>query len=404
MGWFSSTKTVDTNSDGVISATEIEKLILSMMGTKYMIDCSTVTGRQDAYKKCDIVRSVLGKSSSAIANLRIKVTDKQGNTVDKPEAVKIMAKINKPNGKEDFKRFFRKLDLYCKLHGKAFVRIVDNGKLGIDYYVVPNEFVHIFYTNKTDLYFERKVDRYEIRTGVDVVILGADEMHVFYDGTLSATGYEIFGASRLESLSEPVSAYATIFQVLTELFGSGGAENIIAMGAKDHTMLTSSASKDEKEDILAKLRVKYGKRRGQNRNLVLSGEAKVHPLTAKIVDMDIPNAIKQAIKAVYSAYEWPAELASIDTSRYKTMPEARKEAYTQSAVPSLEYYFSEWLNMVGMPNADFVLRADYSHLDFYQESKKEKAVAFSQLAQVMPKLIEAGVYEPSEVKAKLEAQ
>jgi hypothetical protein len=42
--------------------------------------------------------------------------------------------------------------------------------------------------------------------------------------------------------------------------------------------------------------------------------------------------------------------------------------------------------MIGEFNLSFELKADYSHLDFYQEAKKEEAIAFQQMANAISTL------------------
>ena len=65
---------------GVISLENLGLVLADVKKSDYFIDCSTIHGRQQAYKKCDIVRSILGKSSSAIANLRVWALDENGKT------------------------------------------------------------------------------------------------------------------------------------------------------------------------------------------------------------------------------------------------------------------------------------------------------------------------------------
>ena len=286
--------------------------------------------------------------------------------------MKLISKLKQPNPKEDFKRFFRKLDIYCKLHGKAYVHKQKSLLGTTDYYVIPNEFITPYYGTGSNSLFERKIDYYQICNNTESYRLDTKDVHIFYDGILSSTEYEVFGSSRLESLSEAISCYVVIMEVLTELYGSGGARNIISMGMKDHATLTSSVTKDEKISLYARLAKNWGWRRNQSKDIVISSDAKVYPLTSKIIDMGIPESIKQSIKSIYTAYEWPAELASVETSRFKTLPEARKEGYTQSAIPTIEYYYSEWLNMIERYNLPFELMADFFTFRFFIKKQKKK--------------------------------
>jgi len=387
--------------NGVITLSDLEKALYDIRNTPYFIDCSTKEGRMKAYKKCDIVRTVIGRSSSFVGNLRIKAVDDDLNKVNTAESRAVIATLKRPNMDENLKEFYKKVDIQCRLHGKCYVHTKRN-TFSTNHVVIPFQYVTPHYDNSTDFLFDRKVKVYKVNTGVESYEIPASEITVFNDGILTDGTYEFFGASRLESLSEAISLYVVAMEVLTELYGSGGARNLIAMGAKDHASITSSITKKEKENIYKRLKNWFGMRREQNRDLVLSGDAKVYPLTAKIVDMGIPQAVKEAKKAIYGAYEIPPELASVESSRFKTLPEARKEAYTQAAIPAMNYYMEHSLDMIGKSNVKFNVVADYSHLDFYQEAKREEAIAFAQYAQVMPSLVDSGIYSVEQAQAKLD--
>lgn len=354
----------------------------------HLIDCSTIYGRSRAYRECNVVRTVLGKSSSAIANLKVWALDKDDKVVKSAQAEKIIAKLNRPNPKEDFKRFFRKLDLNCKLHGKSYVRKVYSSLFKEwNYYVIPNAFIYTVYKLETDELFNRKVDYYNINDGTESFILQPSDVHIFYDGTLDeASNFDLLGGSRLESLSEVISTYVILWEALTEMYGDRGALNLISMGVREPGMMSLSALKTEREALLKRMSTRYGIRRGQAKNEVISTDAKVSPITAKMSDMEFEKTIIQCLKAIANAYDCPSVLLDIESARFKNSTEAMKILYTQSAIPTAEYYFSEWCQMIGELNLDFAIRADYSHLEFYQEGKLQEAVGFQQMANAISAL------------------
>lgn len=373
---------------------------------QYYIDCSTTKGRNDAYSKCDVVRSVLGKSSGFIANLRVWALDENGKQVKTLQARRIIAKLNRPNPYEDFKRWFRKLDAQCKLHGHAYVHKSYSALFNeYDYYIIPFEYVTPEWSTKTNVLYDRKVDRYLINDNTKSFYLKPEEVHVFYDVSLdmTGTGYRMLGGSRLQSLSEVISTYVVLWETLTEMYGDSGARNLISLGANSPQMMAMPKLKDEKDSIY-KLLKKFGNRRKQDKNAVTSADAKVFQLTAKMSEMEYANTIKDCKKSIANAYEIPAELLGIESSRFKTVPEARKEAYTQSAIPTAEYYFSEWLQMVGETSLPFELKADYSHLDFYQEAKLQESVAYQQMSGAVVPLVSNQIISVEEARVKLDLE
>lgn len=373
---------------------------------EYLIDCSTAAGRNIAYKKCDVVRSVLGKSSGFIANLKVWALDENGKQVKTMQAQRIIAKLNRPNPYEDFKRWFRKLDAQCKLHGHAYVH-KSHSKLfnEYDYYIIPFEYVTPEWSTLTNVLYDRKVERYLINDNNKSFYLRPEDVHVFYDVSLdmTGTGYRMLGGSRLQSLSEIISTYVVLWETLTEMYGDSGARNLISLGADSPQMMAMPKLKEEKDSIY-KLLKKFGNRRKQDKNAVTSANAKVFQLTAKMSEMEYANTIKDCKKSIANAYEIPAELLGIESSRFKTVPEARKEAYTQSAIPTAEYYFSEWLQMVGQTALSFEIKADYSHLDFYQEAKLQEAIAFQQMAGAVVPLVSNTIMSLDEARVKLDLE
>ena len=376
-----------TTTDGVVSTNPAEDSFWEGAEAPYYLDCSTIEGRSSAYKQCDVVRTVIGKSSNAIANLKVWALDENDKQIKTPQAERIISKLMRPNPKEDFKRFFRKLDLYCKLHGKAYVHKSYSALFKeYNYYVIPNEYVTEQYLNSTDELFNRRIEKYMINDKTSTYELLPKYVHVYYDGTLyEGMPYESIGGSRLESLSEVVSTYIVLWEVLTELYGDSGARNLISMGANSPQMMAMPKLKDEKDIIYKALR-KFGGRRSQEKNAVISTDAKVHQLTAKMSEMEFSDIIIECKKAIANGFDTPAVLLDVESARYKNTTEAIKVLYTQSAIPTAEYYFSEWLQMTGEIALPFRLAADYSHLEFYQDAKKEEAIAFQQMANAISTL------------------
>lgn len=60
--------------------------------------------------------------------------------------------------------------------------------------------------------------------------------------------------------------------------------------------------------------------------------------------------------------------------------------------------------MVGEVSLPFELKADYSHLDFYQEARKEESIAFQQMAGAVVPLVNNGLITRSEARLKLDLE
>ena len=84
------------------------------------------------------------------------------------------------------------------------------------------------------------------------------------------------------------------------------------------------------------------------------------------------------------------------------MPEARKEFYTGTIIPEAVKRFSDFCNMVSIPNRDWGYKPDWSHLDFYQEDLKESAIALQQVSGALTPLLDKNVITVSEARGILE--
>ena len=200
-----------TTENGVIKLSERYKDLLNK--SSYHIDCSTVEGQLKAYRKCDVVRSIIGKDSSFIANLNVWALNADGSENTSRLAKQEIAKLNQPNPQEDRTIFFQKHNHEIKLHGKCHVRIVrDRGEEF--YYVIPRSFITPEYDNEMTLTGERKIKRWVINDTVKSYYLPPEDIFVYYDIVQSVDDYTIYGGSRLESLSDVISTYVTLWGYL----------------------------------------------------------------------------------------------------------------------------------------------------------------------------------------------
>ncbi len=399
----------DGNQDPVALKQKMSFFVAGRLSSSdYFIDCSTTEGILKAYKRCDVLRTVISKSSQAIANLKVWAVDKDGKEVTTPQAKNIIDKLMRPNPYEDFKRFFKKLDAQTKLFGKAYVykqkAVAYKGEMM--YYIIPYQMVTPVYKNSTNLLFEREVEKYRVITGSTTYKeISPKDIHIFYDVSLNTKDNNtIFGGSRLESLSEVVTTYSVLWEVSSELYANRGALNLISMGVNNPELASMPMLGSEKDSLLKRLKERYGMRRGQNKNIVVTTDAKVHQLTAKIQEMNIDRMLIESKKAIGSSYDVPAPLLDIESSRYKNMTEAQKNLYTNAAIPTAEYFFSEWLQMTGVHKLDFEIKADYSHLEFYQDAKREEAIAFQQMALAVVPLVDRGIISDEQARIKLDLQ
>lgn len=226
-----------------------------------------------------------------------------------------------------------------------------------------------------------------------------DDVFIYRDNWYK-NGQGTFGLSRLYSLSEPISTLLSIGETITQLIVDGGARGIIGQGAKDIDTYSAPFLTREKIELQKALK-EYGGLRGKFKYIITKGAASYIPITSKIVDMQLPELLMSAKISVFEQFGLPNIFAAEET-RYKSLPEARKEFYTGTIIPEATKRFSDFCKMMSIPNRDWEYKPDWSHLDFYQEDLKESAIALQQVSGAITPLVEKGIITIEQAKGILE--
>jgi hypothetical protein len=187
--------------------------------------------------------------------------------------------------------------------------------------------------------------------------------------------------------------------MFTQLISDGGARGVLGLGAKDSQMITSPLLAKEKADLQTALK-QYGRLRGELKYIVTKGGASYVPLTSSIVDMDLPTNLLGRKIDIYRAFGIPTAFA-INESRFKVLPEARKELFTSSVIPEAEDTFNSELQMVGIPERDWEYKSDYSHMDFVQEPLLQAGTALQQAANAVVPLVANGIWTAEQANSEL---
>lgn len=404
------TLSIYTDQSGVIRALQD----YGVYSDNTEVNTSTVTGQIEAYTKCAPVQDAINMIASYHSSLRIAAVDDKGNWLggDKgtAEQKRIIAsdlkKLKQFNPREGFIRFQHRVKTYLSIFGVCYVHkqpII--GFPGMyDYYIIPNniitpEYIESYSYNGN---YERKIKRYRLNLNAENLYLQPEEVFTFIDRVAGFQNVNTGGlnvTSRMVALREPVSTLLSMGQMLTQLLADGGARGIITQETSD-PMSNSPFLDAEKVAIQDELK-KYGHLRSQYKYIVTRSAANYIPLTAKIVDMQLPEIALAKKIDVYRAYGIPTAFA-VNESRFKVLPEARKELFTSTVIPEGEDLFSDMLKLVGIPERAWQYVPDWSHMDFFQESLKESAIALQQAGNGLVPLVDSGIISSDEANSYLE--
>lgn len=393
--------------NGIIQLTDSFNGLVGSSGT--VVNTKTVSGQIDAYTRCSVVQDAIDIKASYHSSLKIAAIDKQGKWINGDYASKgqqavidqDMKNIEWFNEQEGFMRFNHRLKTHLLIFGRAYVH--KEKKLGLDeynYYIIPNNIIQEVYVARPSVtsYFLPEVDYYQVCVGSEMFKLSTDEVFVFTD---RLAGFNRIGThSRLYGLEEAISTLLSTDEMLTQLLADGGARGIITQGASNIDMISAGYLDEEKADIQRSLK-DYGLLKDKYKYIVTKGQAGYVPLTSRIVDMQIPEIALMKKIQIYRAMGIPTAFG-VNESRFKVLPEARKEMFTSSVIPEGQDLFEAQLRMKGIENPSFCKYvADYTHFDFFQESLKESGVAFQQASNALVPLVNAGIITMEQAHAYL---
>ena len=373
-----------------------------LSGNSIEVNTKTVYGQMDALNKSSIVQACVILRADAISNLNLWAKDYRGKKVYNETVKKDLQLVSKFNEYQNFRTFNNMVESYASVYGVCYVQKVK--LLGLekyDYYVIPNHLVTPIYSSRSTKLHERDIDYYNITVWDGSTLrLEKDEIFIYKDNDFYNPISYGYGLSRLYSLNESISTTLGIAEMTTQLIADGGARGIIGQGARDVDMMTAPFLRDEQVSIQKALK-QYGGLREQLKYIVTKGAASYVPLTSKIIDMQLPENMQSAILMIGKRFGIPNVYQAIEP-RFKAMPEGRKEFYTGTMIPEGTVRFEDLQRMVGMPVRDWEYKPDWSHLDFFQESLKESAVALNQALTALTPAYEKGLISKEVAQSFLE--
>ena len=395
--WFGKTLKVNVSDGTRVSDL---KRVFGITSDSIDVDTRSVDGQIDAYTKCPTVQTAIKIKSDAHSNLKIWAKDVYDNPVYNKTVISDLKKMRKFNELEDSFIFNHRIKTGLSVFGKVY--LYKEPIVGFDeynFYIIPNELIEEVFTNNRSILFEKEVDYYRVNMISESMRLERDEVVVIHGLNRGSYG-DSLSTSPLVSLNEPIKTLLAIQQMSTELIADGGARGIIGLGAKDVDMLLADSMDEEYTSMQEKLS-KHGGLRGKFKYLLSRGTGNYTSLTSKIIDMQLPQNALEATLRIYGQYGIPNAYTD-KASRFKALPEARKELYTTCVNIEGSYIYSQLVKLKGIPERDWEYKPDWSHLDFYQESLKESAVAFQQAASACVPLLTNNIYTKDELRKFLD--
>ena len=368
---------------------------------RILVQTRTVYGQVDAFRRSSAVQSAVARRVNAFGNLRIWAKDDLGKKIINSTVRADLAKLESFNPYQSFQVFNNQVEAYCSIFGTCYVykSPIAGFPNDFDCYCIPNNLIQPIYSSGSDSFFQRKVTEYHVSVEQGTLVLRPSEVVEIYDNCFGLMGYGV-GESRLIALAEPISTLLAIGEMSTQLIADGGARGIIAMGAKDIDMLSAPFMEADKKAMQESLK-QYGGLQQQFKYIVTKNAANYIPLTSKIVDMDLSGIALNATIQILDRYGIPSIFASKEP-RFKAMPEGRKESYTASIIPEANVRFPQLAKLRGIPERAWKYMPDFAHMDFFQESLNQSAIALNQASSGLKILLDAGIIDKTKAEAYIE--
>lgn len=365
------------------------------------VNTTTLWGQRDALNKSSLVQACVILRADAFGHMKIWAKDEYGRKVRNNTVKQDLKELDVFNPYQNFRTFNNMVEAYTCSYGRGYV--IKQKLIGLDkfdFYPISTHLVEPVYSYSANKFGEKNIAYYwvELYDG-NRIRLETDEIFTFYDNDFF--NYDgVRGLSRLHSLKEPISTLLSIGQMSTQLIADGGARGIISQGGRDVDMISAPFLDDEKASVQKSLK-NYGGLREQLKYIVMKGVANYVPLTSKIIDMQLPELEMKAVIQIGKRFGIPNAYQALEP-RFKAMPEARKEFHTGTIIPEATVRYEQICRMKEIPKRDWEYQPDWSHLDFFQESLKESAIALNQALTGLAPAVESGLISKEAAQAFLE--
>lgn len=371
-----------------------------MDGSPSWIDTRSVHGQSKAYNNCAPVASIINRKARALNNGKWFILDENGNDSKAPYSNYLRNLMAKPNPLQSWNQFNAQVKIYEQIYGECFILAIypegmEGDKTRIKaLWVVPNHGVTPIYTGK--IYYQPDIEsiisHYQISFGSQVIPIEPNLIIHIKDNCQNLLN-QIAGQSRLSSLQDPVSNIVASYEARNVLITKKGAIGILSNKAKDNVG-SLPLDPDEKKRV-EKDFSQYGLSRHQKNVIITSANLTWQSMTFPTRDLMLFEEIQDDVRQLCDSFEYPFALLGFESSstlgNSTEMNEAKRSLYQDSIIPEAESWVEILNNYFETSTNGVKISIDFSHLDIFQKSEKEKAESFQIKVNAGKILYDAGI-------------
>lgn len=298
--------------------------------------------------------------------------------------------LDRPNGIQESKQFFKQLYTYRKLFGYCYVykqKAVGFNKPS-SLIVLPPWMLRVErdMTARTPwLNKENNEGRrvYMIFNGYELLVPN-DDLILFTDNTNTFDEITYLPQSRIISLQSSISIIISILEAHLGLIQQKGALGILSSrnAAKDDFGVTPM---DEGEKVrLQEDFNRYGLSREQWKVIISTAALTWQPMVFDVQQLQLNSTYSSAIKDISDGLNYPFVLsAHSDQSTYNNLTAADRRLYQNSIIPDAKSIMATLRYGVGADLDNVMFEADYSDISALQETKKEQGEGLKAMGEAV---------------------
>ncbi len=352
-------------------------------GVEYALKYGNAAQYQIAYETCPSLTAIIGKLARFHTTGVVTIQDLEGNINTGPLAKSILEFIERPNPVQTWDQFYIQHMVHRLVFGNAYIfKLSPVGMSGTisALWNLPPPNVQVMETQKSIMETELSglIDYVRFTYGANSVTFGTksnqiplENLLIVKDDTANFQSM-VLADSRIRSLSYPVQVISAAYEAMYVLEKKRGGVGILSNTGKDQTghvpMLPAEKSRVQTELS------KYGLSDALQQIIVTDAALNWTPMVFNTKDLLLFEGVEEATRAICDAYDFPMYLMGFKAgSTFNNVAEAKKSVYTDNVIPSAVDFYKNMSRFLGLTAAGLQFSVDFTHLDIFQQSEKEKA-------------------------------
>lgn len=365
-------------------------------GIRHSFTYSDYKSAKDAYENCPPFGTIIDRKAQAHINGKVYVMALSGKgknqVANTKVADQIRAKLNRPNYLQNGKQFLAEQKILVETFGWSFLWAVT--PVGYEKYGAI-EADNLWNIAPSDVQWEQTNLLWK-QQGMDATIknivvsyqgvqqiIPLNQLYVFRSFRPNLCN-RLFPESRAKALRQPISNVIAAYESRGELISHAGALGIISpkFDPGGAILLTP----EDKADMQAQSKQKYGVRRGQNRTMYAPKPMDYTGIGKPTKDLMLFEEITDDSREIANGYGYPANLLGIGSLTFNNQATAEKVLYQDAIIPEADLIYDTWdavfkIGIYANPGDDasakLDIQADFSEVPALQEDKKAYADARS---------------------------